>query len=130
MSYCNRESLNAQAVEEAMNQHEGLVHAFIQRQGGGEISYEEALQAGRIGLWRAIKGYDPTRGTAFSTYAWVAICNQIRQRVRELKRERRICWGEVPHRGACQILRRGWSKSSFGRPCETWWASYRSVCGR
>lgn len=75
-------------MEEAMEQHEGLIHAFIRRQGGGAISYEEALQAGRIGLWRAIRGYDPQRGTAFSTYAWVAICRQIHQRAQELKRER------------------------------------------
>lgn len=96
MSYCNRESLSAQAVEEAMNQHDGLVHAFIQRQGGGEISYEEAQQAGRIGLWHAMERYDPRRGTAFSTYAWVAICNQIHRRVRQLERESRVCWGEIP----------------------------------
>jgi RNA polymerase sigma factor (sigma-70 family) len=79
-----------------MEEHDGLVHAFIRRQGGGAISYEEALQAGRIGLWRAIKGYDPTRGTTFSTYAWVAIRNQIHRRVRELHRERRSWWGEIP----------------------------------
>ena len=48
MSKCTRKALTAQAVEEAMEQHDGLVHAFIQRQGGGDISYEEALQAGRI----------------------------------------------------------------------------------
>ena len=96
MSNCNRKSSSAQAVEEAMEQHDGLVHAFIRRQGGGAISYEEALQAGRVGLWRAIERYDPTRGTAFSTYAWVAICNQVHQRVRELNRERRVCWEEVP----------------------------------
>ncbi len=75
-------------MEEALEQHEGLIHAFIRRQGGGAISYEEALQAGRIGLWRAIRGYDAKRGTAFSTYAWVAIYRQIHQRVKELKRER------------------------------------------
>ena len=68
-------------IEEAMCRHDGLVHAFIQRQGGGTISYEEALQAGRIGLWRAILGYDPSRGTAFSTYAWVAIGRTIHQAV-------------------------------------------------
>ena len=96
MSYCNRESLSAQAVEEAMDQHDGLVHAFIQRQGGGEISYEEALQAGRIGLWHAVERYDPRRGTAFSTYAWVAICNQVHQRVRQLEREGCVCRGEIP----------------------------------
>ena len=86
MSKCTRKPLTAQAVQKAMEQHDGLVHAFIRRQGGGAISYEEALQAGRIGLWRAMRGYDPTRGTAFSTYAWVAICRQIRRRADVLPR--------------------------------------------
>jgi RNA polymerase sigma factor (sigma-70 family) len=79
-----------------MEQHDGLVHAFIQRQGGGDISYEEALQAGRIGLWRAIQGYDPTRGTAFSTYAWVAICHQIHRRVKELSQDKVVWMRELP----------------------------------
>ncbi len=69
------------SLEAAMAQQEGLIHAFIQRQGGGAIDYDEALQAGRMGLWRAIQGYDPGRGAAFSTYAWVAICRAIHQAV-------------------------------------------------
>jgi RNA polymerase sigma factor (sigma-70 family) len=87
MRKCTRKWLTAQAVQEAMEQHDGLVHAFIRRQGGGDIPYEEALQAGRVGLWRAIQGYDPARGTAFSTYAWVAICRQIHRRAKELSRD-------------------------------------------
>ncbi len=87
MSTYTRKPLTAQAVQKAMEEHDGLVHAFIRRQGGGDIPYEEALQAGRIGLWRAIRGYDPTRGTAFSTYAWVAICRHIHRRVKELSRD-------------------------------------------
>jgi RNA polymerase sigma factor (sigma-70 family) len=83
-----------------MEQHDGLVHAFIRRQGGGEISYEEALQAGRVGLWCALRGYDAERGTAFSTYAWVAICRRIQRRERELNREDRIWQGEIPGRRA------------------------------
>jgi RNA polymerase sigma factor (sigma-70 family) len=79
-----------------MEQHDGLVHAFIRRQGGGDISYEEALQAGRIGLWHAIQGYDPGRGTAFSTYAWVAICRQIHRRAKELRRETDLWSQEMP----------------------------------
>jgi RNA polymerase sigma factor (sigma-70 family) len=67
------------SLDEAMKRHDGLVHAIIQRQGSGDLSYEEALQAGRIGLWRAIRGYDPDRGFAFSTYAWVAISRSIRR---------------------------------------------------
>jgi RNA polymerase sigma factor (sigma-70 family) len=95
MNKCTRKGLTAQAVERAMEQHDGLVHAFIQRQGGGDISYEEALQAGRIGLWRAIQGYDPARGTAFSTYAWVAIYRHVHRRVKELGRDARIEAQEV-----------------------------------
>jgi RNA polymerase sigma factor (sigma-70 family) len=79
-----------------MEQHEGLVYAFIRRQGGGDISYEEALQAGRIGLWHAIQAYDPMRGTAFSTYAWVAICHQVHRRAKELNRETNAWSQEMP----------------------------------
>ena len=79
-----------------MERHDGLVHALIQRQGGGELSYEEALQAGRIGLWHAIRGYEPARGTAFSTYAWVAIWRQIRRRGQEVRRETDILWSQMP----------------------------------
>jgi RNA polymerase sigma factor (sigma-70 family) len=79
-----------------MEQHDGLVHAYIRRQGGGDLSYEEALQAGRIGLWRAIQGYDPTRGTTFSTYAWVAIWRQIHQRAKELGPSRKVWSEELP----------------------------------
>jgi len=96
MSQCIRKPLTAQAVQEAMDQHEGLVHAFIRRQGGGDIPYEEALQAGRIGLWHAIQGYDPRRGTSFSTYAWVAICRQIHHRAKELSRDSDVWLQEVP----------------------------------
>jgi RNA polymerase sigma factor (sigma-70 family) len=83
-------------MEEAMVHHEGLVHAFIRRQGGGAIPYDEALQAGRIGLWRALKGYDPTRGTTFSTYAWVAITRHIHRAAEELNRELGDWPGQVP----------------------------------
>ena len=96
MSNCTGKPATAQAVQEAMEQHDGLVHAFIRRQGGGDIPYEEALQAGRIGLWRAIQGYDPTRGTAFSTYAWVAICRQIHRRAQELSPDTAVWSQEVP----------------------------------
>jgi RNA polymerase sigma factor (sigma-70 family) len=96
MSECTREVLTAQAVQRAMGRHDGLVHAFIRRQGGGDIPYEEALQAGRIGLWHAIEGYDPTRGTTFSTYAWVAICRQVHRRAEELSRDREVCSPGMP----------------------------------
>jgi RNA polymerase sigma factor (sigma-70 family) len=96
MSQCTRKALTEQAVQEAMEQHEGLIHAFIRRQGGGDIPYEEALQAGRIGLWRALRGYKAERGTAFSTYAWVAICRQVNRRAKELSRDSDAWSQEIP----------------------------------
>jgi RNA polymerase sigma factor (sigma-70 family) len=74
-------------VAQMLRLHEGLVHAVIRREGSGTLSYEEALQAGRIGLWRAILGYDPKRGTAFSTYAWVAIRRHIHHATRQARGE-------------------------------------------
>jgi RNA polymerase sigma factor (sigma-70 family) len=96
MSQYTGKSLTKQAIRQAMAQHDGLVQAFIRRQGGGDITYEEALQAGRIGLWQAIRGYDPQRGTTFATYAWVAICRQVQRRVKELSRDRAGWLPEMP----------------------------------
>jgi RNA polymerase sigma factor (sigma-70 family) len=44
------------------------------------------MQAGRIGLWRAIRGYDPRRGNAFSTYAYPAIARHVWQAVKKSER--------------------------------------------
>jgi RNA polymerase sigma factor (sigma-70 family) len=67
-----QESLNA-----LLKMHDGLVHAVVRRQVLGDLPYAEALQAGRIGLWRAIMRFDPSRGYAFSTYAWPSIVHHV-----------------------------------------------------
>lgn len=67
-----RKSLNA-----LMAHHEGLVQAVVRRQVLGDMPFAEALQAGRIGLWHAILGFDFSRGLAFSTYAWPCIMHQV-----------------------------------------------------
>jgi RNA polymerase sigma factor (sigma-70 family) len=53
------------------------VHAAVRQQVTGDRAYAELLQAGRIGLWRAILGYDVQRGTTFATYAWPCIVRAI-----------------------------------------------------
>ena len=69
----------AECLGVLMARHERLVYAVVRRQGGGALSMAEAVQAGRIGLWRAILRYNPARGVAFSTYAWPAIVRHIWQ---------------------------------------------------
>lgn len=66
-----------QSVNALMDRHQGLVQAVVRRQVLGDLPFTEALQAGRIGLWRAILGFDPARGYAFSTYAWPAIQRRV-----------------------------------------------------
>jgi RNA polymerase sigma factor (sigma-70 family) len=72
-------------LNELMDRHDGLVHAVVRKQILGSLPYGEALQAGRIGLWRAVLGYDPDRG-AFSTYAWPSITRHIWRAVKEAER--------------------------------------------
>jgi RNA polymerase sigma factor (sigma-70 family) len=66
--------------------HEGLVHAVVRKQVLGYLPFAEALQAGRIGLWRAILGFDPERGHAFSTYAWTSIMHHVWREVKLAER--------------------------------------------
>ena len=67
----------AECLNQQMARHDGLVQAVVRQQVLGDLPFSEALQAGRIGLWRAILGFDPSRGMAFSTYAWSCIKHQL-----------------------------------------------------
>lgn len=69
-----------------MAAHEGLVPAVVRKQVLGDLPFAEALQAGRIGLWHAILGFDPQRGSAFSTYAWTCIMHQVWREVKLAER--------------------------------------------
>lgn len=66
-----------ESLNQLMARHDGLVQAVVGQQVLGKLSFEEALQAGRIGLWRAILGFNPERSFAFSTYAWPCIKHRI-----------------------------------------------------
>ena len=82
-----------ESLNKLMERHEGLVHRVVQRQWLLTLPYEEALQAGRQGLWRSILGYDSGRGTTFATYAYKVIMRQVWAAV---KGERRRVGRELP----------------------------------
>jgi RNA polymerase sigma factor (sigma-70 family) len=84
------------SLDRLMATHDGLVQAAVRRQVLGQLPFAEAVQAGRLGLWRAILGYDPQRGGAFSTYAWPAIQRHIWRAVQVYHRPRTL-----PARTAC-----------------------------
>lgn len=80
---------DAESLEQLMRVHEGLVHHVVRQQWRGRMGYEEAVHAGRMGLWCAILGFDPERGNAFSTYASVAIARHVWRAVELVEREER-----------------------------------------
>lgn len=67
----------AESLNQLLERHEGLVHFVVQRQWLYTLEYEEGLQAGRRGLWRAVLGYKPEQGVRFSTYAYQAIMRYV-----------------------------------------------------
>jgi len=74
-------------LDQAMVRHEKLVRWVAWRQWRGGLPWADVLQVGRMGLWRALQGYDPGRGTAFSTYAVPAISRSIWRAVRLAQRK-------------------------------------------
>ena len=80
--YRSAQAGSPESLDRLLRQHEGLVRQIVAHQQLCGLPFEEALQAGRIGLWRAIEGYDPQRGTRFSTYAYPAIIRQVWDAVR------------------------------------------------
>jgi RNA polymerase sigma factor (sigma-70 family) len=74
-------------LERLLVGHEGLVRAVIRRSYVGCAEYADLLQEGRVGLWRAICGFDPERGVAFSSYAWPAIERAVWREVTVAERQ-------------------------------------------
>jgi RNA polymerase sigma factor (sigma-70 family) len=81
-----------------MAAHDGLVHWVVRRQWLGDLSFDEAVHAGRLGLWHAVRGYDPSRGNRFSTYAvpaithavWKAVATRVQETSRPEPRARDV----------------------------------------
>lgn len=61
----------------------GLVHSIARRFQGKGVEYEDLFQNGCIGLIKAVKGFDPSRGTQLSTYAVPVIMGEIRRLFRD-----------------------------------------------
>ncbi len=85
--YVQAQDGDAQSLEDLMRMHEGLVHHIVRQQWRGQLSYAQAIHTGRIGLWRAVLGFDPRRGHAFSTYAGVVIARHVWRAVRRAEKE-------------------------------------------
>ena len=61
----------------------GLVHSCCKRFVSKGIEYDDLFGAGCLGLTKAIKGFDASRGLQFSTYATPVIFGEIRRLFRD-----------------------------------------------
>lgn len=76
----NRSYPDAEATVEA---NLGLVRLCAGRFKGKGIEYEELYSAGCMGLVKAVKAFDSSRGVRFSTYAVPVILGEIRRLFRD-----------------------------------------------
>lgn len=61
----------------------GLVHSCAHRFTGRGVDYEDLVQAGCVGLIKAVDNFDAERGFSFSTYAVPVILGEIKRIFRD-----------------------------------------------
>ena len=71
------------AVSTLMENNLGLVRSIALRFRDRGVEYEDLVQIGSIGMFKAIKSFDISKGTAFSTYAVPLIIGEIRRFIRD-----------------------------------------------
>ena len=71
------------AAERLMELNMGLVNGIAFRFRGRGTDLEDLIQIGSIGMLKAIRSFDLSRGTAFSTYAVPLIMGEIRKYLRD-----------------------------------------------
>ena len=71
------------ATEMLLAENMGLVRTAALRFRDRGTEYEDLLQIGTIGMIRAIRSFDLSRGLAFSTYAVPLIVGEIRRHLRD-----------------------------------------------
>ncbi len=69
--------------EELVRSHLPLVRAIARRYGGRGEEFDDLVQVGALGLVKASGRFDPTRGTAFASFAAPAVEGEIRRHLRE-----------------------------------------------
>ncbi|HZK25413.1 MAG TPA: sigma-70 family RNA polymerase sigma factor [Oscillospiraceae bacterium] len=69
-------------MDDSFNKHLPLVHSLVKRYQGEYAEGDDLFQVGSIGLLKALKNYDKSRGTAFTTYAVPVIAGEIKMYLR------------------------------------------------
>jgi len=71
------------ACERVLLENTGLIWSVVRRYRGRGVEADDLYQLGCLGLIKAIKGFDFTYGTQFSTYAVPKIAGEIKRFLRD-----------------------------------------------
>ena len=77
------QSGDSDACEKMLMENSGLIWSVVRRYYGLGTDPEDLYQLGCIGFIKAVKGFDITYGTQFSTYAVPKIAGEIRRFLRD-----------------------------------------------
>ena len=72
-----------EACQQVLMENAGLIWSIVKRYYGCGVDTEDLYQLGCIGFIKAVKGFDLTYGTQFSTYAVPKIAGEIRRFLRD-----------------------------------------------
>lgn len=71
------------ACQRVLTENVGLIWSIVKRYSGCGVDTDDLYQLGCIGFIKAVKGFDLTYGTQFSTYAVPKIAGEIRRFLRD-----------------------------------------------
>ena len=74
---------DADACQQVLTENSGLIWSIVKRYYGCGVETDDLYQLGCIGFIKAVKGFDLTYGTQFSTYAVPKITGEIRRFLRD-----------------------------------------------
>lgn len=74
---------NQDACERVVIENNGLIWSIVRRYYGRGVEPDDLYQLGCLGFLKAVKGFDFTYGTCFSTYAVPKIAGEIRRFLRD-----------------------------------------------
>ena len=71
------------ACQQVLTENVGLIWSIVKRYSGCGVDTDDLYQLGCIGFIKAVKGFDLTYGTQFSTYAVPVILGEIKKLFRD-----------------------------------------------
>mgnify|MGYP001113558855 CR=1 FL=1 len=71
------------ACEQVLRENNGLIWSVVRRYYGRGVEPDDLYQLGCLGFLKAVRGFDPSFGTQFSTYAVPKIAGEIRRFLRD-----------------------------------------------